>query len=425
MGFSIDNLRSLGGVLFVFAVAWALSSNRSKFPWRIVLVAVGLEVVLAVSMFALPPLRALLEWLTAAILGLQAATIEGAKFVFGHLAGGATPYQLTNPENSTVLAFGVLPLIIVVSALSALLWRWGVLEWACRGLGFVLRKTLGISGPLGLATGANIFLGMVEAPLIVRPYLANMSRADLFVIMTTGMATIAGTVMALYASFLYTTSPDAAGHILIASFMAAPGSIAIARVMMPTVESDASIIAEKAPRLYRSSMDAFSRGVQDGVNMLISVVAMLLAAVAFVALANMLLGQLPDVGGADLTIGRIFGWIFSPLMWMLGIPWGDAQIAGELMGTKAALNELIAYLNLSQVSIDAIEPRTRLMMIYALCGFANFGSVAIMIGGLSAMCPERRDDFADLGLKSMVAGLLTNMLTASLIGLAPLSLLQL
>lgn len=425
MGFSIDNLRSLGGVVFVFAVAWALSSNRSKFPWRIVLVAVGLEVALAISMFALPPLRALLEWLTAAILGLQAATIEGAKFVFGHLAGGATPYQLTNPENSTVLAFGVLPLIIVVSALSALLWRWGVLEFACRGLGFVLRKTLGISGPLGLATGANIFLGMVEAPLIVRPYLANMSRADLFVIMTTGMATIAGTVMALYASFLYATSPDAAGHILIASFMAAPGSIAIARVMMPTVETDANIIAEKAPRLYRSSMDAFSRGVQDGVNMLIAVVAMLLAAVAFVALANMLLGQLPDVGGGELTIGRIFGWIFSPFMWMLGIPWGDAQIAGELMGTKAALNELIAYLNLSQVSVDAIEPRTRLMMIYALCGFANFGSVAIMIGGLSAMCPERRDDFADLGLRSMLAGLLTNMLTASLIGLAPLGLLQL
>ena len=425
MGFSIDNLRSLGGVVFVFAVAWALSSNRSKFPWRIVLVAVDLEVALAISMFALPPLRALLEWLTAAILGLQAATIEGAKFVFGHLAGGATPYQLTNPENSTVLAFGVLPLIIVVSALSALLWRWGVLEFACRGLGFVLRKTLGISGPLGLATGANIFLGMVEAPLIVRPYLANMSRADLFVIMTTGMATIAGTVMALYASFLYATSPDAAGHILIASFMAAPGSIAIARVMMPTVETDANIIAEKAPRLYRSSMDAFSRGVQDGVNMLIAVVAMLLAAVAFVALANMLLGQLPDVGGADLTIGRIFGWLFSPLMWMLGIPWSDALVAGELMGTKAALNELIAYLNLSQVSVDAIEPRTRLMMIYALCGFANFGSVAIMIGGLSAMCPERRDDFADLGLRSMLAGLLTNMLTASLIGLAPLGLLQL
>jgi CNT family concentrative nucleoside transporter len=425
MDFSIDNLRSLGGVAFVFAVAWALSSNRSKFPWRIVLVAVALEVVLAVSMFVLPPLRAVLAAVSAAIDGLQAATIEGGKFVFGYLAGGATPYQVTNPENSTVLAFGVLPLIIVVSALSALLWRWGVLEWACRGLGFVLRKTMGISGPLGLATGANIFLGMVEAPLIIRPYLMNMSRADLFVIMTTGMATIAGTVMALYASFLHGTSPDAAGHILIASFMAAPGSIAIARVMMPTVEMDPSMVAEKAPRLYRSSMDAFSRGVQDGVNMLIAVVAMLLAAVAFVALANMILGNLPDVGGADLTIGRIFGWIFSPFMWLLGIPWDDSLIAGELMGTKTALNELIAYLNLSQIGVDAIEPRTRLMMIYALCGFANFASVAIMIGGLSSICPERRDDFADLALKSMLAGTLTNMLSAALIGLAPLSLLHL
>lgn len=426
MGFSIDNLRSLGGVAFVIAVAWALSDNRSKFPWRIVAVALGLEIVLAVSMFALPPLRALLAGVSAGIDGLQAATLEGARFVFGYLAGGATPYALTNPENSTVLAFGVLPLIIVVSALSALLWRWGVLEWACRGLGFVLRKTMGIGGALGLATGANIFLGMVEAPLVVRPYLERMSRADLFVIMTTGMATIAGTVMALYASFLGGSSPDAAGHILIASFMAAPGSIAIARVMMPAGDGVGAAAIEKAPKLYRSSMDAFARGVQDGVNMLIAVVAMLLAAVAFVALANMLLAAaLPEIGGSELTIGRIFGWIFSPFMWMLGIPWHDALPAGELMGAKTALNELIAYLDMSRLASDAIEPRTRLMMIYALCGFANFASVAIMIGGLSSICPERRDDFADLGLKSLLAGTLTNMLSAALIGLAPLGLLQL
>lgn len=245
-GFSIDNLRSLVGVAFVIGVAWALSDNRSKFPWRIVAVALGLEIVLAISMFALPPLRAMLAWVSAGIDGLQAATLEGARFVFGYLAGGATPYALTNPENSTVLAFGVLPLIIVVSALSALLWRWGVLEWACRGLGFVLRKTMGIGGALGLATGANIFLGMVEAPLVVRPYLERMSRADLFVIMTTGMATIAGTVMALYASFLSGTSPDAAGHILVASFMAAPGSIAIARIMMPAGVEEGAAVAEGA-----------------------------------------------------------------------------------------------------------------------------------------------------------------------------------
>jgi hypothetical protein len=252
---SIDN-SGFVGVAFVIGVAWALSDNRTKFPWRIVAVALGLEIALAVSMFALPPLRALLTGVSAGIDGLQAATLEGARFVFGYLAGGATPYVLASPENSTVLAFGVLPLIIVVSALSALLWRWGVLEWACRGLGFVLRKTMGIGGALGLATAANIFLGMVEAPLVVRPYLERMSRADLFVIMTTGMATIAGTVMALYASFLSGTSPDAAGHILVASFMAAPGSIAIARVMMPAGDEQGAAAAEKAPRLYRSSMDA-------------------------------------------------------------------------------------------------------------------------------------------------------------------------
>lgn len=426
MVFTIDNLRSLAGVAFVFALAWALSTNRKQFPWRIAAVALAIEVVLAAAMLMAPPLRAALGAVSAGLDGLQAATVEGEKFVFGYLAGGAAPFDVAHPENSTVLAFGILPLIIVVSALSALLWKWGVLEWMCRGLGWVLRKTMGISGALGLATGANIFLGMVEAPLVIRPYLAKMSRADLFVIMTTGLATIAGTVMALYASFLSGTSPDAAGHILVASFMAAPGSIAIARVMMPEAVEDRSAEVEKAPVLYRSSMDAFARGVQDGVNMLIAVVAMLLAAVAFVALANMILAALlPEIGGSELTIGRIFGWIFSPLMWMLGIPWQDAMPAGELMGTKTALNELIAYLDLSKIGAADIEPRTRLMMIYALCGFANFASVAIMIGGLSAICPERRDDFADLGLKSLVAGTLTNMLSAALIGLAPFAWLAL
>lgn len=425
MLFTLDNLRSLIGVVFVFGLAWAISSNRKQFPWRIAAIALLIEVVIAASMLLLPPLRAALGGLSAGIFALQAATLEGSRFVFGYLAGGAAPFDTTQPQNGTILAFGILPLIIVVSALSALLWRWGVLERLCRGVGFALRKTMGISGPLGLSTAANIFLGMVEAPLIVRPYLARMSRADLFAIMTTGMATVAGTVMALYASFLSGTAPAAAGHILVASFMAAPGSLAISRIIMPVGVEDLSSSVEKAPRLYRTTMDAFARGIQDGVNMLIAVVAMLLGAVALVALANMMLAALPDVGGADITIGRIFGWIFSPIMWMLGIPWSDALPAGELMGTKTALNELLAYLNLSQIGADAIEPRTRLMMIYALCGFANFGSAAIMIGGLSAMCPDRRDDFADLGLKAMFAGTLTNMLGAALIGVAPAGLLPL
>ncbi len=426
MMFTLDNLRSLIGVVFVLALAWALSTERKQFPWRITAIALLIEIVIASSMLLLPPLRAALGGLSAGLFALQAATLEGSRFVFGYLAGGAAPFDVSQPQNGTILAFGILPLIIVVSALSALLWRWGILERICRGVGFALRKTMGISGPLGLSTAANIFLGMVEAPLIVRPYLAQMSRADLFAIMTTGMATVAGTVMALYASFLATTAPGAPGHILVASFMAAPGSLAIARIMMPAGAENLSGSVEKAPRIYRTTMDAFARGVQDGVNMLIAVIAMLLGAVALVALANMILGAaLPEVGGAEVTIGRLFGWIFSPVMWMLGIPWQDALPAGELMGTKTALNELLAYLNLSQIGADAIEPRTRLMMIYALCGFANFGSAAIMIGGLSAMCPDRRDDFADLGIKAMVAGTLTNMLGAALIGIAPLALLQL
>jgi CNT family concentrative nucleoside transporter len=425
MTWSLDNLRSILGIGIIVAVAWALSDGKKRVPWRIVGIGLLLEIAIGVAMFALPPVRVVLAAASDAIDALMVATEKGAQFVFGHLAGGPAPFAVTDPSNQTVLAFGALQLIIVISALSAMLWRWGVLEVACKGLGFVLKRTMGLNGPLALSTAANIFLGMVESPLVVRPYLEKMSRSDLFVIMTTGLATIAGTVMALYATFLKATQPDAAGHILVASFMAAPGSIVIARIMTPQVEGEAAQPEQPSPRMYRSTMDAFARGVQDGVNLLIAVVAMLLAAVALVALADMILGLLPEVAGGHLTIGRIFGWIFAPFMWLIGIPWADALHAGELMGEKTALNEFLAYLDLSKVPTGVIEDRTRLMLVYALCGFSNFASLAIMIGGLSSLCPERRNDFADMGMRSLVAGTLTTMLSAAFIGAVPLEWLKL
>jgi CNT family concentrative nucleoside transporter len=269
MTWSLDNLRSILGIGIVIAVAWALSDVKKRVPWRIVAIGLGLEIAIAVTMFALPPVRVMLAAASDAIDALMVASTKGAQFVFGHLAGGPAPFAVTDPSSQTVLAFGALQLIIVISALSAMLWRWGVLELACKGLGFVLKRTMGLNGPLALSTAANIFLGMVESPLVVRPYLEKMSRSDLFVIMTTGLATIAGTVMALYATFLKSTQPDAAGHILVASFMAAPGSIVIARIMTPQVEGEADQPEQESPRLYRSTMDAFARGVQDGVNLLI------------------------------------------------------------------------------------------------------------------------------------------------------------
>lgn len=426
MGYTLDHLRSIGGVAFIVALAWAISEKRSAFPLRIVLIALGMEIVLAVGMFAIPPLRAALGAVSSGLDALQAATFEGARFVYGHLAGGPPPYEVTNPGSQVVLAFGALQMIIVVSALSAMLWRWGLLELACKGLGWLLKKAMGINGPLALSTAANVFLGMVEAPLVIRPYLAKMSRSDIFVIMTTGLATIAGTVMAVYASFLKTSVPEAAGHILVASFIAAPGSIAIARIMVPDTAPLATIREEAPPKLYSSTMDAFARGVLDGVQLVIAVVAMLLAATALVALANMILAAvLPPINGAELTVGHIFGWIFAPIVWMIGVPWSDALPAGELMGTKTALNEFLAYLQMSQLPADALEPRTKLMMIYALCGFANFASLAIMIGGLTSLCPERRDDFANLGVKSLISGTLTTLLSGALIGAAPAGLVSL
>jgi CNT family concentrative nucleoside transporter len=290
----------------------------------------------------------------------------------------------------------------------------------------VLQRLLGLSGALGVSTASNIFLGMIESPLVIRPYLANMAKADLFLMMTAGLASIAGTVMALYATFLKPSVPEAAGHILVAAFMSAPGAIAIARIMAPPTASSDSETPPALPTLYRSSMDAFTRGVQDGVALLIQVVAMLLAAVACVALVNAILAALlPAIGGAPVSLGRVFGWLFAPVMWLLGMPWSDAPAAGALMGTKVALNELIAYLDLARLGQGAVEPRTRIMLIYALCGFANFGSVAIMLGGLSTICPERREDILNLGMRALVSGTLTNMMNGALIGLAPLSLLHL
>jgi CNT family concentrative nucleoside transporter len=426
MTYTLDHVRSLFGVLVILGIAWLFSAAKARVPWRIVAIGVGLEIAIAAAMFALPPLRAILAAASSAIDALLAATLEGARFVYGHLAGGPAPFAITDPNSQTVLAFGALQLIIVISALSAILWRWGVLGLACKGLGFVLRRTMGLNGPLALSTAANIFLGMVEAPLVIRPYLGRMSRSDLFVIMTTGLATIAGTVMAIYATFLKSTQPDAAGHILVASFMAAPGSIVIARMMQPQEAGEADLADQEAPKLYRSTMDAFAKGVADGVQLLIAVVAMLLAAVAIVALGNMILAAiLPPVGGAEVTIGRILGWLFAPLMWLIGVPWHDALPAGELMGTKTALNEFLAYLDLGSRPAGFMEPRTRLMLVYGLCGFSNFASLAIMIGGLSALCPERRDDFADLGFRSLIAGTLTTLLGAALIGAVPIEWLRL
>lgn len=410
-------LHGVFGLLALLAIAWALSENRRAVPWRIVLPGVLLTLVLAALLLKAPPLQQFFLALNEGLLALERATQAGTSLVFGYLGGAPLPFE-TKPGASTfILGLRALPLVLVVSALSALLFYWRVLPWLVRLLSAMLEKTLGIGGAVGLSTAANIFVGMVEAPLVVRPYLARLSRGELFMVMTCGMAGVAGTVMVLYASILGPVIPDAIGHILAASIISAPAAIVVAALMIPPQGEPVSGRIDIATGA-RGAMDAITRGTAEGLQLLLNIVALLIVLVALVTLVNAALGALPEFAGKPLSLERMLGAVMAPLTWLAGVPWAEAQTAGALMGTKTVLNEFLAYLQMAQLPADALSPRSRIIMTYALCGFANFGSLGIMLGGLTAMVPERRDEIVALGLRSIVSGTLATLVTAAIVGIA-------
>ena len=413
------HLQSLLGIFAIIGFAWVCSENRAAFPWRTVAAGLALQIALALLLLKIPLARAALFSLNGVVDALMKATQAGTAFVFGYVGGGASPFLVTQPKNLTSFAFGILPLVIVISALSSLLWHWRVLPVIVNAFSWGLRKIMRIGGAVGLGSAATIFLGMIEAPLLIRPYLVKLTRAELFMLFTVGLATVAGTVFVLYATILNASVPGALGHILVASMLSLPAAILIARVMIPGDEETA---ADAAPAsVYRSSMDAVARGTEDGLKLWLSIVAMLLVIVALVALADIILAQLPHVLGAPLTLERVFGWLFAPIVWLLGIPASQAQTAGALMGDKTVLNEFVAYLNMAALPDGALDPRSRLIMLYALCGFANMGSVGIMIASISGMAPERRDEIVPLALRALLSGTMASMLTGAVIGLLPVS----
>jgi len=409
-------LQSAFGFVAIFLVAWLLSEDRRAVPWRIVVSGALLQIVLAAALLKLPLFRDLFLVLNELLSALEQATQAGTRFVFGFLGGGPQPFEERPGSSSFVLAFRALPLILVVSALSSLLFYWRVLPAVVRGISVVLEKLMGVGGAVGLSTAANIFVGMVEAPLFVRPYLREMSRGELFIVMTGGMAGIAGTVMALYAAILGPVVPDAMGHILSASIISAPAAILIAGVMVPPRGEPTSgrLIP---PQQATSSMDAVTRGTLDGLQLLLAIVAMLIVLIALVTLVNLALGLLPQWGGTQITLQRALGYVMAPLVWLAGVPWAEVVTAGALMGTKTVLNEFIAYVDLAHLPADALSARSRLIMTYALCGFANFGSLGILIGGMASMVPERRDEIVALGLRSIVAGTLATLMTGAAVGM--------
>ena len=401
----MDLLHALAGLILLVALSWALSEDRSAVRWRVVASGLLLTVVLAALLLLVPPLRAAVFSLNTALGALERATQEGAMFVFGPLA---------DPKQPFVLAFRALPLLLVVSALSALLFYWRVLPVVVRAFSWLLEKTMGLGGAVGLSAAANVLMGMVEAPLVIKPYLARLSRSELFMVMVCGMATTSGTVMALYASILGPVVPEAIGHIFIASIVATPAALVVAALMVPGEMTGAERV--EIGRQDSSAMDAITRGTIEGVQLLLYIVAMLIVLIALVYLVNAILGLLPAVAGAPLTLQRMLGWLFSPIAWMCGVPWAEAQAAGGLLGTKTALNEFIAYIDMSKIPAETLSPRSKLLMTYALCGFANFGSLGILIGGMGAMVPERRAEIVSLGMKSIVAGTLATCLTAAVVG---------
>jgi len=409
-------LQSAFGFLAIIAIAWLFSEDRRRVPWRIVVSGAALQIVLAAALLKLPLFRDLFLALNELLSALEQATQAGTRFVFGFLGGGPQPFEERPGASSFVLAFRALPLILVVSALSSLLFYWRVLPVIVRGISAVLEKVMGVGGAVGLSTAANIFVGMVEAPLFVRPYLKEMSRGELFIVMTGGMAGIAGTVMALYAAILGPVVPDAMGHILSASIISAPAAILIAGVMVPPRGEPTSgrLIP---PQQATSSMDAVTRGTLDGLQLLLAIVAMLIVLIALVTLVNLALGLLPQWDGTPITLQRVLGYVMAPLTWLAGVPWAEAVTAGALMGTKTVLNEFIAYVDLAQLPAGALSARSRLIMTYALCGFANFGSLGILIGGMASMVPERRDEIVALGLRSIVAGTLATLMTGAAVGM--------
>tara|TARA_B110000444_G_scaffold103040_1_gene97353 strand:- start:1071 stop:2336 length:1266 start_codon:yes stop_codon:yes gene_type:complete len=412
--------QALFGIVVFVAIAVVFSEQRTLPGWRLLAAGLGLQFLFAFAVFNLNFLQQMLSLINRGVNAVVNATESGTLFIFGYLGGDPLnvdyPFSISEPGATMILAFRILPLVLMFTVLSAILWHYRVLPVIIKGFSLVLRKSLNVSGAVGFSSAANIFIGMVESPALIRPYIAVLTRSELFVVMSCGMATIAGSVMVFYSIILQGTLDDPLGHIITASVISAPAAIMIALIMVPQKTAATSEEIQLSVE-YKSLMDAITKGTYDGVRLMVSVGAMLLVLVALVALLNSLFSLIPFPGDDPLTLQRLFGYVFAPLTWLMGIPWSEAQISGSLMGTKTALNELLAFLALAELPAGSLSEKSTIIMTYALCGFANFGSLGIMIAGLSGMCPERATEIVELAPKSLISGTLATCMTGAIAGL--------
>lgn len=410
-------LQGFAGLFGLIGLAWIMSENRKALEWRWILIAVLSQIVLAVMILRIDFIWSALSFLSRGVAALDQATKAGAGFVFGYAGGGPAPFPLPGDGSSVIVAFQILPIVIVTSALAALLWHWSILPRLIQFFSASLQKVLGIGGGASLGTAANLFFGVVEAPLFIRGVLNSLSRSDLFMVMTAGLATVSGVVLVLYATILEPIVPGATSHIVTASVISLPAALLMARIMVPGEPGqDANNDALHALS-YDSSIDAVVQGTMDGMKLYLTIIAVLIVVFAFVSLGDQMLGLLPDVGGSALTIDRLFGWAFAPIVLLFGIPPGEALVAGQLMGTKAVLNEFVAYQALASLDSSVLSPRSDLIMTYALCGFANLASVGMLVSAIGTLAPDTRTEALSLGMKAWIAGNLATGMTGTVVGL--------
>ena len=419
---ALQQVQGLIGLSLILLIVWLLSENRRARPsWKWIGGALLLQFTIALVIVRVPFVWDFIGLANQGVMAIEKATLVGSSYMFGYAGGAELPFVLKEgAQPPLIIAFQILPLVIVFSALSALLWHWGVLAWIVRGLSWALRKTMGVSGVVGLSGGANIFLGVVESPLVLRAYFDKMSRPELFMIMVLAMSTISGAILVLYASTLSATVPNAVGHMISASLISLPAAILLARLMVPGDDKTETSDEEKTGLKYDGSIDAIVRGTMEGVQVFLAVIGIILVVFALVALMDQILTILPYVDGQAVTVRRAFGWLFAPVMWTLGVPWDQAPAAGALMGTKTILNEYVAYLDLSSLPEGTFDPRSQLIVVYALCGFANLASIGLLVSTIGTLSPSRRVEVAGLGMKSWIAGNCATAMTGAVIGIVTL-----
>jgi len=404
----------LGLFAFIF-IAWLFSENKKAVRVKPILIGVLIQIILAIALSKISFFTDIFNWINKAVICLEHATMQGTSFVFGYVGGAKTPFKVQDNTSTYSLAFQALPLVIVISAISSLLFYYRIMPFIIRHISWVVSHVLGLGGAIAIGVSANLFLGMAESPLVIRPYMKRITHSELFTMMTCGMAGVAGTVMGLYVAILSPIMPHVMSHVIASVLISLPAVVFISRIMVP----ETNVLTE-GRELYvenrLSAIDALTKGVSIGAQVFISIVAMLIVLVAIVSFIDKGLSLIPAIDGQVLSLSYLIGFLFQPIMWLVGIPWDQAHLAGNLMATRLVLNELVSYQQLAVLKAGALDAKSQLILVYAMCGFANISGLGIMLSTYNVLMPKRRKEFMALGGKALLAGTICTLMTGTIMG---------